>query len=335
MATAANFSSDRLWHRDWIEAAGEATIRKRSAATKPVRLFCGWFCPFAQRAWIACEAKGIDYEYVEINPYEVDESEPGGYTKKQLPLDVKRARCPEFVASSPRGLLPAMDADGERVWESLQLIEYIDEKFAGSPLMPEGDALARAHVRIWISHSTERIQKPYYTMLMEQEPARREAAKAQMFEGVRTLAAAMSSSWPFFLGEQFSLFEVAIAPFWQRYLWVGSHYRDLAFPDQTAFQRLAAWWAAVERHPAVAATFVCRPRLVSSYNDYEKNKGTSDIAKSLQQGLSGAARKHHEQAIGVQQAATSTAHQRGAVVSALALGLAVGASVATVVLRRR
>jgi glutathione S-transferase len=35
-----------------------------------VDFFCSWFCPFAQRAWIALEEKGVRYTYREVNPYE-------------------------------------------------------------------------------------------------------------------------------------------------------------------------------------------------------------------------------------------------------------------------
>ena len=39
-----------------------------SVAAKP-QLYCAWFCPFAQRAWIALNEKQVDYEYVETDPY--------------------------------------------------------------------------------------------------------------------------------------------------------------------------------------------------------------------------------------------------------------------------
>ena len=282
---AAQDAQHPLWPQSWVEAAGEATIRARGAPKK-IKLYCGWFCPFAQRGWIACEAKGIDYQYIEINPYKVDTSEPGGYTKRALPLARKQELFPEFVAVSPRGLVPAMDADGEFVWESMQLIEYIDERFAGPRLLP-ADPLARARVRIYVAHCADFIQKPYYTMLMVQDAAAREEAKDKMLEGCRALARAMGPEGPFFLGDTFSAFEIALAPFWQRYLWVGSTYRGLSFPADEEFKRLQLWWSAVEQHPAVAATLVCRDRLISSYSDYAENKGTSEYAKSIQAGLGG------------------------------------------------
>ena len=41
---------------------GEETIAKRSSEPKSIKLYAAWFCPFAQRAWIAMEELGIDYQ---------------------------------------------------------------------------------------------------------------------------------------------------------------------------------------------------------------------------------------------------------------------------------
>lgn len=80
---AAQHPGDALWNPAWQEAEGERTITQRSSAqastsngSQPgpepkVEFFCSWFCPFAQRAWIALEEKGVNYRYHEINPYEV------------------------------------------------------------------------------------------------------------------------------------------------------------------------------------------------------------------------------------------------------------------------
>uniref|UniRef100_A0A7S0J7H7 GST C-terminal domain-containing protein n=1 Tax=Calcidiscus leptoporus TaxID=127549 RepID=A0A7S0J7H7_9EUKA len=148
-----------------------------------------------------------------------------------------------------------------------------------------------------------------------------------------------ASEGPFFLGETFSLFEVAMAPFWQRYLWVGQHYRDLAFPEEPAFARMHKWWAAVQAHPAVAATLVCRARLVASYSDYALNRGTSAYAKSVQQYLSAEAQGQQPQ--GEHKTASTTpgtpsgpANRRGSFALALAV-LAAAAAAAAALCHRR
>ena len=141
-----------------------------------------------------------------------------------------------------------------------------------------------------------------------------------MLEGCRSLARAMSDDGPFFLGQEFSAFECAVAPFWQRYLWVGSVYRNLQFPsNEPAFHRLQQWWEAVAAHPSVAATLVCQPRLVSSYRDYAEAKGTSEYAKQIL----------GETAVRVAQQAHVTRHSIKRYI-AFAVGIALG-----VTLRRR
>eukprot|EP00401_Gymnodinium_catenatum_P079806 CAMPEP_0117527174 /NCGR_PEP_ID=MMETSP0784-20121206/36661_1 /TAXON_ID=39447 /ORGANISM="" /LENGTH=329 /DNA_ID=CAMNT_0005323417 /DNA_START=1 /DNA_END=990 /DNA_ORIENTATION=+ len=296
MALAAQGAGDALWCPEWREADGEATIKQRTAVDTPLLFYCSWFCPFAQRAWIALEEKGVPYRYVEINPYEVDPREPGGYTKRPLKLEVKQAKYPDFVASSPRGLVPALNNAGQRVWESLQVIEYVDEKFPSGPSLMPADPHKRAMVRVWAAHCTDRIQKAYYSMLMEQDAAKQIEMREQFFTECRALARAMDPSGPFFLGKDFSMLECAFAPFWQRCIWVGSYYRDLQFPQDVDFERLDRWWTATSTRPSVARTFVCKERLISSYKQYSQNKGTTDYAASIQAGLSAASRANFKMA---------------------------------------
>lgn len=328
----ATSPADDLWEPTWKESYGEFTIQKRSTQHER-KLFCGWYCPFAQRAWIALEELGLPYQYVECNPYEVDPTLPGGYTKKALSLSKKKELMPEFIAASPRGLVPALQDvtkkgegsdDPIRVWESSAILEYLDETYGPGKLMPM-DPHARALVRIFVDHCTGRIQKAYYTWLMEQSVVGQQKAKDDFFSECRVLAAAMAptsssssnktgcipvsdrsrmdleavlsiaktvhekngGTGPFFLGEAISAVDISLAPFWQRFIWVGGHYRDLEFPsNDPAFERLASWWDAVSQHPSILATLVCKERLISSYGQYARNEGTSDCAMSLQSILS-------------------------------------------------
>lgn len=71
MAQAAQQPGDELWDASWEPCQGEQTIQDKSSDSAAITLFCSWFCPFAQRAWIALEEKNVSYQYVEVNPYEV------------------------------------------------------------------------------------------------------------------------------------------------------------------------------------------------------------------------------------------------------------------------
>ena len=72
---------------------------------------------------------------------------------KQLPYDgafihLRRGdqSQPEFLAVNPQGLVPALEIDGERLIQSLPIIEYLDETHPEPPLLPP-DAAGRARVR--------------------------------------------------------------------------------------------------------------------------------------------------------------------------------------------
>ena len=108
---AAQNSNDHLWDSNWIEGNGEKTIKLKNKVEN-IKLYSLWLCPFAQRAWIALEEKGLSYQYIEINPYSIDITRPGGYSGKALNIEEKTKLFPEFVSISPRGLVPAID-DGK------------------------------------------------------------------------------------------------------------------------------------------------------------------------------------------------------------------------------
>mmetsp|Transcript_14327 Transcript_14327/g.46759 ORF Transcript_14327/g.46759 Transcript_14327/m.46759 type:complete len:338 (+) Transcript_14327:83-1096(+) len=322
---SALFAGDALWPSAWRESSGEATLKARmGVADAELTIYSSWFCPFAQRAWIAAEEKGVNYVWEEVNPYEVDEGAPGGYSKKQVPLDRKRASNPSFVAASPRGLVPAIDCEGELLCESDPIIEYIDGKFPGkgATLCP-ADPYLRARCRIYADFANQKIQRPYYRMLIEQSEEARAAAYADLLAGIKEFAGAMSTEGPFFLGNDFSFTDVSFAPFYQRILWVGAAYRGVQIPTtgDPALERMHQWWQAVSQRDSVKKTLVCEDRLVASYSNYAENKATSDYAKSMMSSLSATTRNSAALA-----SSSSSLTSRPALLAGIAFiaGLAIG-----------
>ena len=85
--------------------------------------------PYSWRVWLALEHKGI------------------AYNLKVLSFADKDTTKPEFVALNPRHTVPTIVDDGQPLWESLAILEYLDERYpAGAKLYP-GDAHGRARIR--------------------------------------------------------------------------------------------------------------------------------------------------------------------------------------------
>ena len=80
------------------------------------------------RVRIALNVKGIAWESVAVNLPRAEHAEAG------------------FKAINPQGLVPALDDGGRLLSQSLAIIEYLDEAYPGTKLLP-GDALDRAYVR--------------------------------------------------------------------------------------------------------------------------------------------------------------------------------------------
>ena len=84
--------------------------------------------PFAWRVWLALEHKQIPYEL------------------RVLSFDRGDTRTAEFLAVNPRGRVPAIVHDGFKLWESLAILDYLEERFPQPPLLA-GDPQTRATTR--------------------------------------------------------------------------------------------------------------------------------------------------------------------------------------------
>jgi maleylpyruvate isomerase len=55
-------------------------------------------------------------------------------------------RAPQYLALNPQGLIPALEADGNVLTQSLAICEYLEETYPDPPILP-ADPIERAHVR--------------------------------------------------------------------------------------------------------------------------------------------------------------------------------------------
>ena len=97
--------------------------------------------PYSWRVWLALELKGVPYNLKELSFQNND-------TKK-----------PEFVALNPRHTVPTIVEDGYVLWESLAILEYLDERFAAGPKLYPGDARARARIRRLIREIDDHLDR--------------------------------------------------------------------------------------------------------------------------------------------------------------------------------
>ena len=70
-----------------------------------------------------------------------------GIAFEEIPIDLMRKPAPpEFLRVNPQGLVPVLVDRGRTLFQSLAIIEYLEETHPAPPLLP-GDAFDRARVR--------------------------------------------------------------------------------------------------------------------------------------------------------------------------------------------
>ncbi len=85
--------------------------------------------PYSWRVWLALEFKGVTYDL------------------KALSFSNNDTTKPEFVAINPRHTVPTIVDHGYAVWESLAILEYLDERFPNAAKLYPGDTADRARIR--------------------------------------------------------------------------------------------------------------------------------------------------------------------------------------------
>lgn len=231
-------------------------------AATPI-LYNAWFCPFAQRAWVALLEKGVTFEYVEQDPYN---------------------KTPEWLAINPRGLVPVIIHKGKIVYESSICIEYVDEAFQTSTNLLPRDPYERAQVRILSDFISKNLIPPYYKMLQSKVDTERTTAKENITKGLKELFEDLNQSHPFFGGNSLNMVDIMLAPFAHRYQVVLSHFRQYEVPQEGVLEAYHTWYKNICAHKSFKDTLPEDDKLIQSYVRYAEDTVKSKVAEAIRKG---------------------------------------------------
>lgn len=180
-------------------------------------------CPYVQRAAIVLAEKGIAFER----------------------KDIDLANKPDwFLKLSPLGKTPVLLVEGEAIFESAVICEYLDE--TSSPRLHPQDALQRARHRSWMEFGSAVLNKigAFYNAPNEEALAARAGELRAMFEQVE----AALGQGPWFAGESFSVVDAVFGPVF-RYFDVFDEMGD--FGVFTGLPKVNAWRLALAERSSV------------------------------------------------------------------------------------
>ena len=191
-----------------------------------LKLLSTWFSPFGSRVKLALHLKGLRYEYVE----EVDLTNKSRLLLESNPVHKK---------------VPVLFHGGRALCESMVIVDYIEEAFAGAgpPLLP-ADPYDRAVARFWAAFIETKLVEPWFRML-DGTRTRAEMAEGvkQMLAAVATLEGALgqcAAGRPFFGGDGVGYVDVVLGGY-LGWIQAVDEVAGTSLLDGARFPRLAAW----------------------------------------------------------------------------------------------
>ncbi|CAJ1964112.1 unnamed protein product [Cylindrotheca closterium] len=251
----------------------------------PVTLLHADFCPFANRALIALLEK-------EENPYDpvLFESVHVCYF-----LGPKKDRGTGWLYSMGFKTVPVIidnTMGGQATGESMDVVEKVDAMFSNDPLKPEKQE-SKDYMNAMIEKHSALIPT-IYKVLMDQSVEQQKSFAKTLIEQISEMNEDLKASkGPYFCGEQFTMADIAIFPFFERLIILLGHYRGFVIPKKLS--HVHTWYKTIQQRPSVKVTtsdrnevsmstycFVAKERnkyLVEVYEPYAYNEG--DLAKKI------------------------------------------------------
>ena len=273
-------------------ASTSTDVPSTNDSKQNIELLSAWFCPYAQRAWIALNEK------LGVGNFQITEA------MKTMEPDDHYEKIPLLLECNPNGLVPVIidrrqqQQQGDEtksddntkpatciIYESLICVEYADEALGeGRPTLLPGNAAQRAHARMWADKLNKKICTPFYQLLMKQTKEEQDKAAQTILEGLKDFSA--NCQGPYFYGNEFTLVDIALAP-WAVGIRMDvlNHYRQFEVPQTEEYDQYHKWTKAVsERSQFKATASTDLPAMVRVYRRYAEGTALSKVGEAVRGG---------------------------------------------------
>lgn len=230
-----------------------------------MKLYSAWYCPFAQRVWMALLYKQVQFEYIEIDPYK---------------------ETPEWLElSKGTGQVPVITVDDENIVDSTLIMNQLDEMFAETTPLFYSNTEKRKVQDKWVEHINNEIVPYFYRYLKAHlEGKQRDEEEKALLQGVTTFADAIDADGPYFSGKTVSAIDFFLFPFAHRIKLLLGHYRDFNLPvTGENWDRYHKWFNVMLARSDFKKTSLdiadYEKRLIDVYYPYSQGEGQLDVTK--------------------------------------------------------
>jgi glutathione S-transferase len=233
-----------------------------------MKLYSAWYCPFAQRVWMSLLYKGIDFEYIEVDPYQK--------TSEWLELSKGTAQVPVIVV------------DSEVIVDSILIINQLDSMFPETVPIFSTNANMRIKQEKCIDHINNKIVPYFYRYLKSNiEGIEKDEAKQSLLYGISVFSEKIDHVGPYFSGGSVSVIDFLFFPFAYRINLLLKHYRDFNLPMfGTIWDKYHQWYEVMLKLPEFNETSISNAdydqRLIDVYYPYSQGGGQDDVTRILE-----------------------------------------------------
>ncbi|EFO17107.1 glutathione S-transferase domain-containing protein [Loa loa] len=190
-----------------------------------IRIYSMRFCPYCDRVIIAAYKKGLQFEVLNINL----QNKPGW-----------------FLSKHPEGTVPVLEHDGKLVSDSRVIIEYLDDAFPETSILPKEPYL--------------RAKQRYYAIKLESvcNTIHKVSYLTKLSGNITILAIELAKAEellqsPFYSDTAVGLPDIMLYPFIQRLhvirQFVKDNFLDDYFPNN--FPKLVKWFVKMRTMPEI------------------------------------------------------------------------------------
>ena len=215
-----------------------------------IKIYSSARCPYAQRTRMLMIEKEIPFELTEVD---------------------LRNKPDWFLAVSPYGKVPVIVDDGQTIYESAIINEYLDEKYKSIPMMPEAP-VERAKARIWMDYCTNKYLTLSRKLLVDHGNEELQTEnKKKMKESliyIEQECFEKNANGPFWLGNNISLVDLHYAPFFERF----GAFKELfgvEWPEECI--KISDWWSAIQKRDSYKMTVLPTEEHVDLYRSIMQN----------------------------------------------------------------
>ncbi|WKA04988.1 hypothetical protein VitviT2T_022981 [Vitis vinifera] len=207
-----------------------------------LKLFRTWSSVFALRIVWALKIKGVEYETI---------------------FEDLSNKSPSLLQYNPvHKKVPVLVHNGKPIAESLVILEYIDETWRETPLLPE-DPYERAMARFWAKFGDDKVLTSIVWGVFFKEGKEQEEAMLEAMEHLQFLEDELKGK-RFFGGERIGFVDLALG--WlANMISIFEEVAGLKMVDEDKFPLLAAWMQEFADSPIIKDNWPPRDKMIAKF----------------------------------------------------------------------